>query len=1005
MFCKKQLMSDMSKMRIHVIACGVLAVDLKHLIGELDLDIKVTYLSGGLHRSPKELRRRLQAAIDEVSAAGEVDQIAIGYGVCGRGAVGIQARQVPLVFPRVHDCIALFLGSDAAYQRQFSQYSGTYYISAGWVKEKVQPHSAQADSAAPPVGPPVTPPVVPPSAFTPLTSGASAPPIPPGDGQEPCQCADPELARLVAQHGAENAQAIQHFLTSWQRNYQRAAFIDTGAAEHLGIAAVAKDMAARYGWKYEELAGNLDLLRKVLRCRVSDKEVLWVPPHHVTVYDPIARGLDAAPVWEIERQGAKVRDQVIEISTEGTAADDLPHPGTPREDNPARLGLGIDAGGTYTDVVIYEFGTNRVLQKAKALTTKWDYTLGIFEALDRLDASRLAQVDLVCISTTLATNAIVEGRGQKVGLLIMPPYGLFNDTDITHRPIAIIKGRLEITGTELSPIDPEEVRRVARRMVTEEKVGALAVAGYASHANPVHEAEVRRLIEAETGLPVTCGYDVSEQLDYTVRAQTAALNGRIIPILVSFLEQADHSLRQRGITAPIMVVRSDGALMSVGVARQRPIETILSGPAASVAGARFLAQVPTAFVVDVGGTTTDTALIVEGEVRTARRGGGACVGGWQTHVQSLDLRTCGLGGDSLIAYRHHQFHIGPRRVGPVSWLAARQPQLDETFGWIEQHLADYSSMPALLDIYFLNGRPDGTLTARERRFVEALAQRPHSGHELATRFQQHWWENFDIERLERQHLLVRCGLTPTDLLHVSGQFQRWDTAAAGRMTALFSRAIEVDESTLLKRVTDLFVRRLALEIFKKQLDEQVDGNELERSELCRALMDNWMGGGVSGIPGVPASNYHVRVRLEQPIIGIGAPVSYFLPAAAKLLETSAIIPEHADVANAIGAITSSVVIRRRAEVCPDMNGRYAVHGIPGAPTFTELAEARAAAIEVLRGMVAAAAGAAGTSQSRIQIVIHDNVAPLAEGGQVFIAQTIEARLTGRPDLQRSVVGE
>lgn len=170
----------------------------------------------------------------------------------------------------------------------------------------------------------------------------------------------------------------------------------------------------------------------------------------------------------------------------------------PGQGEASRLGLGIDAGGTYTDVVLYEFATDTVLGKAKALTTKLDYTIGISQALDQLDAQLLAQVDLVSISTTLATNAVVEGQGQKVGLLIMPPYGLFDDTDIAHRPIKVVAGRMGIDGRVASGVDEEEIRRVAREMVKSEQVGAFAVTGYASCINPAHERQIREIIENET---------------------------------------------------------------------------------------------------------------------------------------------------------------------------------------------------------------------------------------------------------------------------------------------------------------------------------------------------------------------------------------------------------------------------------------------------------------------------------------------------------------------------
>jgi hypothetical protein len=238
--------------------------------------------------------------------------------------VGIHARAVPLAIPRVHDCISLFLGSDAAYRREFARYPGTYYISAGWVQEKVQPkaatgddgeQAAPAETAGKPRG------MADPCADSSKTDGG-------------CNCADPEFDRLVAEYGGENAEAIRHFLSSWQRNYQRAAFIDTGAPEHHRYAELAKAMAGRHGWKYEQLQGSGDLLMKLLRCRSTDSEVLWVPPHHVTVYDPVVRGLEAAPVQAAGAPADDRCDQVIEIGSDAEQ-------GSTR----ARVGLGIDAGG------------------------------------------------------------------------------------------------------------------------------------------------------------------------------------------------------------------------------------------------------------------------------------------------------------------------------------------------------------------------------------------------------------------------------------------------------------------------------------------------------------------------------------------------------------------------------------------------------------------------------------------------------------------------------------
>jgi len=931
--------------RVHVIACGVLAVDLEAAAEQTGIDISMEFLPGGLHNQPQELRRRLQAAIDKASAEQLGDMIAVGYGACGMGTVGIHARQIPLAIPRVHDCIALFLGSDAAYKEQFAKYPGTYYIAAGWVEERGHPQSASDDKKEDVPGP-----------------------------------TDVNFDELVEKYGQENADAIRYFLSSWQRNYQRAAFIDTGAPRRRKYAEIAKAMASEFGWQYEELAGTGDLLTKLLTQRHSSDEILIVQPHHVIAYDALNKTLTAAPVWDDKKVSAGRAEPLV-------FEDDAPHD----NERAVRLGLGIDAGGTYTDAVIYDFEGHDVVQKAKSLTTKWDFTVGIERALDQLDAGRLKQVDLVSISTTLATNAIVEDRGQKAGLLIMPPYGLFHPEDITYRPLAIIDGRLEIDGAELAPVDPDQVREVVRDMADGQQVRAFGVAGYASHNNPAHELQVKAIIQDETGLSVTCAHEVSEGLDYRIRAATAALNARIIPCLEALIGDVERSLERRSIDAPKMVVKSDGSLMSVRAARRRPIETILSGPAASVAGASYLARLADAMVVDIGGTTTDTAVIRHGSVRTSDDG--ASVGGWRTHVNALDMRTLGLGGDSLIAYNRRKLSIGPRRVAPVAWLAAQHPGNAEALDWLEHHLDYFDVTTAGMSILSLNGRESpAALSGDEARIIDALAERPFSVHELSRRVDCVAWELLALTRLEEHYLIQRSGLTPTDLLHATGAAALWDAGAAGRIADLFGKVMGVSRGELAGKVMQQMVRSLAVELFKKQLDDEIDPDEIDRSPAAMAMINNWLDGGADG--------HHVRLKLRRPVVGIGAPVHFFLPKAAELLETEAIIPPDADVANAIGAITSPVFIHKQVKITPNESGGYDVYGLPDTPSFRSFDNAHQHGVEQLTKIVRGLACEAGTSQTRVEIVVRDRIGELSDGGQLFVGRTLEARLSGQPDLAR-----
>ena len=934
--------------RLHVIACGVLAIDIKQIAQDLGRPITTHFLEGGLHNTPGELRRRLQAAIDEASAAGSCDAIAVGYGVCGRGTVGIHAGSVPLIIPRVHDCIALFLGSNAAYRREFSSFPGTFYVSAGWFTEQVQPKAAPTDSSA-------------------KTSENDA-----------------HFAKLAGKYGEENARAIIDFMNSWRRNYQRAAFIDTGSQANARYAEYARAMAEEFGWRYDELPGSLPLLERILTATQTSDDVLVVPPHHVTAFDPISAGLAAVPVWE----GSGVRPGKL-------PAAPAAKPHLPRGPENVRIGLGIDAGGTYTDVVLYDFETENILCKGKALTTKWDYTAGIEQALAALDAETLRRTDLVSVSTTLATNAIIEGRGQAVGLLVMPPYGLYRPSDFPHDPKAAIAGRLEIDGSEISPIDPDEIRRVACAMTKQQKVGAFAVSGYAGTINPAHELAVKRILRDETGLSVTCGHELSEILNFRTRADTAVLNARIIPRLEAFLRDVERSLHAREISAPVMVVKGDGSLMNVDTARERPVETILSGPAASVAGAIRLTGLSRAFVMDVGGTTSDTASVRNGHVKTCTDG--ARVGGWKTHVRALDMRTIGLGGDSLISYRGLTLRIGPLRVAPAAWLGDRHANTAAALDYIDRHADDFSGATLPSEMLTLTGHVDKLeLTPHEQAIIRCLADRPMSLAELARETGAQHWNLLRLQRLEEHYVVQRCGLTPTDILHETGAFQRWHTPTAQRLCGIYSRICNIQQDEFIRQVTARITKMVAIELLKKQLDEETEPDAIDTCPACQTLLANMLAGG--------SRDYTVKISLSSPVIGLGAPVHHFLPEAARLLDAELIIPDDADVANAIGAITSRVVVSRGASIRPNDSGEYAVVGLPVPRSFKHFEEAHDYAVSQLEHHVRRLAHSAGTSETAVQIAINDRVSSSAEGVEIFLERAISAKLSGPPDIARLAAG-
>jgi N-methylhydantoinase A/oxoprolinase/acetone carboxylase beta subunit len=342
--------------------------------------------------------------------------------------------------------------------------------------------------------------------------------------------------------------------------------------------------------------------------------------------------------------------------------------------------LGVDTGGTYTDAVLLDEGETRVLAKAKALTTRPDLAGGVGAAIDAVLAEAgvaPSDVAMVALSTTLATNALVEGQGGRVALLALG----FDAADLERDglpdamrgdPVLAVAGGHDHAGNEAAPLDLAALE--AGLAGLPDGLDGLAVAARFATRNPAHERAARDLARRLTGLPVTCSHELSSALGGPRRALTAVLNARLVGLIERLIRACEGHLAARGIRAPLMVVRGDGALMAAAVAHEKPIETILSGPAASVAGAAWLAREPLAFVSDIGGTTTDICLLRDG--RPALDPEGARVGPWRTMVEAVAMRTWGLGGDSevhLLPGLAGEIHLGPRGSSPSRCWPATIP--------------------------------------------------------------------------------------------------------------------------------------------------------------------------------------------------------------------------------------------------------------------------------------------------------------------------------------------
>ena len=352
--------------------------------------------------------------------------------------------------------------------------------------------------------------------------------------------------------------------------------------------------------------------------------------------------------------------------------------------------IGVDTGGTYTDAAVIEAEGHKVVASAKSITTKGDLSIGVSGAI-RAAVARLPEglkpenISLVSVSTTLATNAVVEGHGSAVGVILIGfDQAMADRTGIAKAfpgmPIAIIAGGHDHSGDEAKPLDAAGLEAAVKAM----PVDAFAIASAFAVRNPAHEIRARELIAKVTGKPATLSTELTSALDAPRRALTAVLNARLISRVSMLIAAVRRSMAELKISCPLMIVKGDGTLALAEKVALRPIETVLSGPAASLVGASWLCGRKDFIMSDMGGTTTDIGVLVSGRPQVAEQG--AEVGGWRTMVKAIDVKTIGLGGDSEIAIGlNGKIEVGPQRVAPISLLASRYP---EVVAMLEADLAD-----------------------------------------------------------------------------------------------------------------------------------------------------------------------------------------------------------------------------------------------------------------------------------------------------------------------------
>jgi len=655
--------------------------------------------------------------------------------------------------------------------------------------------------------------------------------------------------------------------------------------------------------------------------------------------------------------------------------------------------LGIDTGGTYTDAVLFS-ETHGVVAKAKALTTRHDLSVGIacaVEAVLEQAKAPASAIGLVSLSTTLATNALVEGQGGRAGLVMIGfgPEDLKRDgllEALGTDPVIFLPGGHNVHGGE-ALLDMTLLDEALPQLATQ--VASFAVAGYFAVRNPAHEQRVRDRIREVSHLPVTCSHELSSKLGGPRRALTTLLNARLVSMIDRLIGACEGFLKARGIDVPMMVVRGDGALISAAEARLRPIETILSGPAASLVGARHLTGLDNAVVSDIGGTTTDVAVLDKGRPRLD--GEGAVVGGFRTMVEAVAMRTFGLGGDSEVRINDRglqaKIDLGPRRFLPLSLAAVAHE--DAVVSVLERqlrtaHVGRYDGRLAVR-----TGLPDhlaSGLQPQELALYDRIGAVPVALESLLTSTLQ----KATLDRLVARGLVHICGLTPSDAMHVLGRQDQWNATAARLGAELAARVkdgsgkpIAASAEALSEMIVARLTRQSAEVILASCLAE--DGAAIDPAvslAVDRALKRE---------PGIVAFS----LSLDRPLVGLGASAPVYYPAIAEMLGAESQIPAEAGVANAVGAIVGQVRASVTVFVSAPEEGIFIVNGAGPSSRFLDQEQAFAAARE--RAQVAALASARANGAAEPALVMREEIdAPEIEGSRKLVEARFVAVASGRP---------
>ncbi|MBQ3131305.1 MAG: hypothetical protein IJC24_01210, partial [Clostridia bacterium] len=510
------------------------------------------------------------------------------------------------------------------------------------------------------------------------------------------------------------------------------------------------------------------------------------------------------------------------------------------------------------------------------------------------------------------------------------------------------------------------------------------------------EKQAREYIKAALDIPVVCGHSLFSESNIIKRGASALLNARLISVIEDFLRAVEKALKDRGISAPIVIVRSDGSLMSSAFTASRPVETLLCGPVASVMGAAELTDAKDCIVVDMGGTTTDIAFVKKGKPQRVE--GGIRIGGWSTFVKGLFVDTFGLGGDSGVTLStERQLILEEEKAYPLCMAAEKWPSLLEH---LRRRAADTDRLiTPQQNIYVKVREPNKNgYTDLEKQLMEWLTE-PHSLEELKKLHAQVIMPSH-LARLLREGIVMRCGVTPTDVMHVRRDFTRYCAEASRLGLEEMARKAGCSLDDLCAKIYDSVKGKLYRNIVRILIEDAFPSLKAEGAGPALDMLTN------DAYHRAKAGdcNEFLGCRFFTPakLVGIGAPTKLFLQDVGRLLGTKVITSPYSPVANALGAVVGKASAAASMEVSYMVDeDTYVVSGHGIRQVFDTREAAEAAADQLAEKQAIKEAIERGADPRGITTELERTLNTFeAEYGTVYIGYIAAATASGELGLNR-----